>query len=98
MPKHCETCNGLPGKRGQIIVRGEDGKDRIVDCPDSVHEARDDSRRRLVGISVDIRYGHKWPVFRVSDLGDANPDGAEVQSICSAFQKALDLLDGRVQP
>lgn len=45
---------------------------------------------RVVGVDLDDR---GWPVFRVSELEDARPAGAEVQGIAVAFQVALDELD-----
>ncbi len=84
----CGICERPVDNRGQIIVRCGDGKDRIMDCPSRDHDA---TRRRRVGISI----VGGWPVFRVSDLDNPNPDGEEVQRICTAFQVALDLIDGR---
>lgn len=85
-PKTCDICERPLDNRGQIIIRCEDGKDRIIKCPSRCHV-----ERRHVGISVD----HGWPVFRVSYLEDPDPDGEEVQRICTAFQAALDLIDGK---
>lgn len=53
-------------------------------------------RRRRIGVSVDRNYGQKWPVFRVNELEDADPDGPEVQELVQVFQAALDNHDQKV--
>ena len=45
----------------------------------------------IVGVTVDRAYG-EWPVFRLRDMNDADPDGAEVQANARLIAAAPDLL------
>ena len=49
----------------------------------------------LVGVSLDTVYN--WPVFRLRDLEDPDPDGAEVQADARLIQASPELLEALEQ-
>ena len=46
-----------------------------------------------VGVSVDTRFGAPWPVFRLAEMGDTNPDGEEVQAVAQLMEVAPEMYE-----
>ena len=46
----------------------------------------------VVGVTVDYTYEKPWPVFRLRDLTNTDPDGDEVQAKRRLIEASPDLL------